>query len=306
MHALAVTTFQRETNMLPSLRGLRVFCMAARFESFKAAAEQLFITASAVSHQIKALERELGVSLFDRDGRQLTLTDEGARLHGRLDPLLLEIENVIASTTYRPQPHAIRVTAPPFFASELLIPGFPEIFSDDVSAELSVETAASPNGKHPDQADVAVILSDTAPADTASRTLFSLELIPAAAPALAARLKDAPIAAWTDETLIVHRGRPNAWRRWYQQSGITLRQPDKLMLLDTMFSVARAAERGLGIALVPAVLTRQWLRSNALVRLSADGLFTKDHYFLSWRPALEERMDVNRIAERLKDYIDGT
>ncbi|MGB5334278.1 MAG: LysR family transcriptional regulator, partial [Woeseiaceae bacterium] len=55
-----------------SLRGLRTFSVAARYESFRTAAEELFITASAVSHQIKSLEEELGEQLFDRNSRTLS------------------------------------------------------------------------------------------------------------------------------------------------------------------------------------------------------------------------------------------
>ena len=62
-----------------SLRGLRTFCVAARYESFRTAGEELFITASAVSHQIKSLEEELGEQLFDRNSRELSLTEQDNR-----------------------------------------------------------------------------------------------------------------------------------------------------------------------------------------------------------------------------------
>jgi len=63
---------------LPSLKFLKTFQVAARLQSFKAAAEELYVTPSAISHQIKALEAQLGVSLFQRGVRTLTLTDAGA------------------------------------------------------------------------------------------------------------------------------------------------------------------------------------------------------------------------------------
>ena len=64
-----------------SLRGLRTFCIAARYESFKAAASELFVTASAVSQQVKSLEDELGLRLFDRSARELVLTEDGRALY---------------------------------------------------------------------------------------------------------------------------------------------------------------------------------------------------------------------------------
>jgi len=71
-----------------SLRGLRTFCVAARYESFKAAADELFITASAVSQQIKNLEEELGLKLFERGTRELKLTEVGNALFEQLSPLM--------------------------------------------------------------------------------------------------------------------------------------------------------------------------------------------------------------------------
>ena len=63
---------------LPSTKTLRAFQLAARSGSFKTAASQLFLTPSAVSHQIRALEEEVGVALFHRGARTLTLTDAGS------------------------------------------------------------------------------------------------------------------------------------------------------------------------------------------------------------------------------------
>jgi len=77
-----------------SVRRLRTFCAAARRLSFKAAAEQLCVTPSAVSHQIKALERELQTQLFERRTRAIALTEHGAKLFAEVEPLLLELDRV--------------------------------------------------------------------------------------------------------------------------------------------------------------------------------------------------------------------
>ena len=80
-----------------SLRGLRTFCIAARYESFKAAASDLFVTASAVSQQIKSLEDELGVKLFERSSRDLALTEDGAALFEALAPLIDDIDAAVSN-----------------------------------------------------------------------------------------------------------------------------------------------------------------------------------------------------------------
>ena len=78
----------------PSLRGLRTFCVAGRHRSFRVAAEELFVSASAISHQIKGLEQELQTSLFLRKPQSLEFTDAGAALYAEIDPLIRQIDAV--------------------------------------------------------------------------------------------------------------------------------------------------------------------------------------------------------------------
>lgn len=76
------------------MRGLRTFCIAARCLSFKATAEQLCVTPSAVSHQIKGLEQQLRTSLFERRTREVALTEHGRALFAQVAPLLAELDRV--------------------------------------------------------------------------------------------------------------------------------------------------------------------------------------------------------------------
>ena len=107
---------------LPSLKFLKTFQVAAKLQSFKAAAEELFVTPSAVSHQIKALEEHLGVSLFQRGVRTLTLTDAGAQLSGAHQRYFLQARIGDGTATVRYGRTIIRLNVPSFFANELLLP----------------------------------------------------------------------------------------------------------------------------------------------------------------------------------------
>lgn len=82
--------------MRNSVRGLRTFCIAARYLSFKAAAEELCVTPSAVSHQIKALEQQLQALLFERRTREVALTELGASLFAQVGPLFAELDAITA------------------------------------------------------------------------------------------------------------------------------------------------------------------------------------------------------------------
>ena len=107
---------------LPSLKFLKTFQVAAKLQSFKAAAEELFVTPSAVSHQIKALEEQLGVALFARGVRTLTLTDAGAHYLEHINDIFSKLESVTEQLQVRYGRSIIRLNVPPFFANELLLP----------------------------------------------------------------------------------------------------------------------------------------------------------------------------------------
>ena len=81
------------------IRGLRSFCIAAKCLSFKHAASQLFLTPSAVSHQIKHLEDQLGTTLFHRNLRSIELTLAGKKFYQSVYPIITELENVVADFT---------------------------------------------------------------------------------------------------------------------------------------------------------------------------------------------------------------
>ena len=79
-----------------SINGLRTFCVAARRLSFKAAADELHVTPSAVSHQIKTLEQHLQAKLFLRRAHAISLTELGADLLARVAPLLVDLDDTVA------------------------------------------------------------------------------------------------------------------------------------------------------------------------------------------------------------------
>src|SRR5690606_13378489 len=128
---------------LPSLETLRVFEAAARLSSFKDAADELSVTASAVSHRITALEEELGTPLFLRHTRRIELTPEGERLALGMRRALVEIRRAVTSVDRRDGPR-LRITAIPSHVTRWLAPRlhrFKSLHPDielDVTADLAV------------------------------------------------------------------------------------------------------------------------------------------------------------------------
>ena len=266
-----------------SLRGLRAFCFAAEHESFREAAEKLFITASAVSHQIKNLEGELGQKLFDRTSRSLVLTEAGHSLLADIKPLITRLDEVAARHRVSTTRGTLSISVQPFFASELFIPKLSEFTRDHPDIDIKVDTSDESAEKHPATADVSIRVFRSAPAGYASDRLFPLRLIPAASPALRKKIVVDEASISGDVPLLVHDSRPSAWRQWSQSSGTEVPRDASIIRLDSMIAIARAAERGLGAALVPVQLSDAWFESGSLVPLSDHELPTRDAYYFVCR-----------------------
>ncbi|MEO0575993.1 MAG: LysR substrate-binding domain-containing protein [Pseudomonadota bacterium] len=272
---------------IPSLRGLRTFCVAARYQSFKLAADDLFITASAVSHQIKNLEAFLNVSLFDRSGRELMLTSTGQSLYDELRPLVQAMDEAVVQHRSVIERASVRVSVQPFFASEYFVPrlsdfneAYPHI---DVVVGSSDETAE----RHPTDADLSIRLFSEPPKGLSSRALFPLRLVPAGSPDFYANLRFDSRRIESEFPLIVHDTLADAWSQWSAASGIKLPPNSKVTRLDSMIAVLRATQRSIGAALVPVPMGELWFSEGSVVRLFEQDLIADQSYYVVWEPDAE-------------------
>lgn len=267
-----------------SLRGMRTFCVAARLSSFSQAAEELFVTGSAVSHQIKSLEDELGERLFERQGRQLKLTRSGQLLFQELDPLMSQIDGVAQRWRDRSTRTPLRVSAQPFFSSELLLPRLKQFARQHAGIDIQLESSDESPQKHPSGTDISIRLFRQPPADLESELLFPLELVPACSPETAEAITGGEFFERPFDA-IVHSVRSSAWRRWAHELGITLPEPAGIHKMDTMLAVVSGAEQGLGIALVPRRLAQGRFDCGRLIQLHQHSLkLTESYYLVYERP----------------------
>ncbi|MEM7610694.1 MAG: LysR substrate-binding domain-containing protein [Pseudomonadota bacterium] len=280
-----------------SLRGLRTFCIAARYKSFRAAAEQLFVTSSAISHQIKAIEEELGVTLFDRSGRDLQLTDIGQSLYDDVYPLIEEVDGVVSRYKSAAGRSQIRISVQPFFASEYFIPRLGAFTDAHPEIDIQVGSSDESSEKHPADADLSVRLFRSAPSNLPSRRLFPLRMVPAGSVAFADAIKRKGKQITSDFPIIVHETLPRAWNQWSESSGILLPASPKVTRLDSMIAVIRAAQRGIGAALVPVPMGDLWFDEGSVVRLFEQELVTDAAYYLVWKEGATDKPSVRLLCE---------
>lgn len=298
--------------MRVQFRGLRAFCRAAQHLSFKEAADELCLTASAVSHQIRDLEDRLGVKLFERRTRAIALTDAGSALLRDVQPHLRAIEVAVARLRDGPGRCPLVVRMPEFFASELFMPRVAEFSDNNRHIDLRIETTA-PGEAANDRADVSIVLTDRPPQAACVAELFPVRYVPACSPELHARYSRLGPRALEQATLLLHQARPEAWHRWAELAGIRPPPPRQIIRMDSMFALARAAERGAGIALIPMPISQAWFRSGSLLRLFNQDLVSSDSYYVTtgdqgdhpeatatlWRwivSAFEESREASRAA----------
>jgi len=280
----------------PPLKNLRAFCVAARHLSFKFAADELCLTPSAVSHQMKELETILGMRLFERRTRSLALTGAGHRLLEEVEPLLEGLDRALTQLARHDGRQTLRVRAPALFANELLIPRLEEFCEAHPLIDVQLDTRDPRPISHPPTADVSIVLADTPPAGVRFTRLFSTPLTAVCAPQHAGRVARLGRQVFATLPLIVDRTRPLAWSSWAEEVGLETPEPRQVIEFDTMIAAVRAAERGLGIALVPVLLCQSWIRNGALVRLFAVELSTRESYYLVSRPRDAERPPVKALT----------
>lgn len=282
-----------------SLRGLRTFCVAARYESFRTAGDELFITASAVSHQIKSLEEELGEKLFDRNARELALTEIGRSLFKQVNPLIEQLDAVVAQYKAGAVASSIRISVQPFFASEFFVPRLSEFTAKHSEIEIQVGTSDESAEKHPSDADLSIRLFKSPPENMPSNLLFPLRMVPAGSPDFKKAMTVRKKKIVSDFPLIVHETRPKAWKKWAKETGIELPENSKVTRLDSMIAVVRAAERGIGAALVPVPIADLWFKQGSIVRLFKDELVADVSYYL----VCKEDREGDESVRLLRDWI---
>jgi len=282
------------------IRGLRSFCVASKCLSFKHAAAQLFLTPSAVSHQIKQLEAQLGFPLFKRKVRSIELTSSGKQFYQSVQPIMHQLESTISEFTHTQQNKTIVISLPEFFASELFVPHLNEWCEKNPTINLQLETVKS--GSEPSAiADLSIVLANGKPNASIIQELFQVRYAAACNKKLYIKLKNSGLKALNTTPLILHRSRPWSWHQWADKSGIDDFDPKQIIQFDSMFGVARAAQQGMGIALVPLPMSKTWFSERLLVKLFDEELYTNDRYYLIQHENMENKKELTLFAHWVKE-----
>ncbi len=311
---------------LPPLDLLRSFEAVARHRSFTLAAEELCLTQSAVSRQIKALEDALGLSLFRRLHRAIDLTPEGQRLFESVTRGLDDVSACLTALGANPKAPQITVSASVAFAWYWLMPRLERFggLQPDVDLRvLATDHAVLPGAG---EVDVAVLFGSGQWVGLQARLLFGERVYPVCSPAY---LRAHPALHrpedLLDQTLLhLEYGKASFggvdWRSWLLRQGVNGQPVRRGLRFNSYPMVLQAAEAGQGVALGWSYVTDPLLAEGRLVCPVDRTLETQDGYylcvsmnaaltpeisaFLSWISAEASRQDDLRITRRNDNHAE--
>jgi len=282
--------------ILTPMRGLRCFCVAAECLSFKETAKKLYLTPSAVSHQIKQLEEQLNLPLFERKTRAIVLTEAGKRFYQAIAPLMEQLADTITEFSQAERMLEVSISMPEFFASELFVPKLIGWSEQYPNINLKLETIKS-RRDNPKYTDLSIVLSGKRPAESVAYDLFPISYVPACNSAQYQKWHSKGYRVLEQVPLILHQARPHAWHQWAEHVGYHNFHPKQIIQLDSMFSVARAAQQGLGVALIPLPISTGWFSNGSLKRLFEQELLSRDRYYLVRHDTNTERTEVPLLID---------
>lgn len=250
---------------LPSLKALQVFEAAARRSSFASAAEELHVTPSLVSHQVRALEEALGVQLFHRSHRKVVLTDIGARYAGQVAEAFAALELATRSVARGGKADILTIHSVPSFAAQWLMPRIARFSAQNLDIDVRLSASVDLVDLAGGAADVDIRYGRVFPDPGVRVQFFPPEtIVPLCAPSLVEaglqrieNLRHVPIIH-SEVNLL-------SWRDWLELMGVEGVDLARGLRFDRSFMSISAAVDGHGVCLESLLLVQNELASGRLV-----------------------------------------
>lgn len=260
------------------LPALAAFESAARHQNFAHAGEELHLTASAVSHHVRKLEARLGVMLFQRHARGVSLTAEGRRLADASGNALADLEDVLLGLRGGPgEGERVRVTALHSFTTAWIIPRLPDFAARHPDIRISFETEIALTRFDDQGPDLGIRHGPGHWTGLSAQKLLDEPLFPVAAPTLAGVAKARDAADVARLPLVGDLSR-HGWSEWFRAAGVRGARPVERFVFSDSTDMLEAAAHGLGAALARELVATPWLASGRVMRLPGPQLPSRYAY----------------------------
>ncbi|NHB97812.1 transcriptional regulator GcvA [Photorhabdus stackebrandtii] len=279
---------------LPPLNALRVFDAAARHLSFTKAAEELFVTQAAVSHQMKSLEDFLGLKLFRRRNRSLLLTEEGQSYYLDIKEIFTSINEATCKLQARSAKGALTVSLSPSFAIQWLVPRLSGFNLAYPGIDVRIQAVDREEDKLADDVDVAIFYGRGNWPGLRTDRLYAEYLLPVCAPSLLTGENPLKIPADLARHTLLHDSSRRDWQAYIRQ--LDMQQQINVQqgpIFSHSAMVIQAAVHGQGIALANNVMARTEIDAGRLVCPFNDVLVSKNAFYLVCH---DNQAEVGKIA----------
>jgi LysR family glycine cleavage system transcriptional activator len=288
---------------LPPLNALKAFEAAARHLSFTRAAEELFVTQAAVSHQIKGLEEYLGLKLFRRKNRSLLLTEEGQGYFLDIKDIFISLVEATDRLLARGEKGSISVSLPPSFAIQWLVPRLSQFSALYPDIDVRIKAVNAGEGSLTDDIDVAVYNGLGNWAGLRADKLHTEYFIPVCSPQLLNG--DKPLNSPEDlaHHTLLHDTSRSDWKAWFKQLGVNV-NVNHGPIFSHSSMVLQAAVYGQGVALGHSVLAKPEIEAGRLVCPFEQVLFSKNAYYLVCHPSQADQGKIVAFREWMLDLVE--
>lgn len=296
---------QRSRSSLPPLSTLRAFEAAARLGSFKAAADDLRLTQSAISHQVHALEMHFRRKLFLRIGNKLALTKQGEAYGASILKAFAEMSRAGESLLGRTGSEIVRVSASPSFAAFAALPHIEKLKAINTSLDVRLEARNTNVDFDTESIDAAIQVGATTDRGLNAHRIFRSRLAPLAHRELST--KYGPIKTEKDVVrmpLIELNNIPGLWVRWLAQFDTAIKLPDLVLSSDSLLAALQMAEAGVGAVLAPLPLVAPLVSSRRLTVLLPPRILPEaPDFHLIYRKEDASTARIRSIRAWLKEII---
>ncbi|SDD92847.1 DNA-binding transcriptional regulator, LysR family [Cupriavidus sp. YR651] len=249
----------------PPLHLLRAFTEVVRFGSVSRAAEALHLTQSAVSKQVQELERWIGVNLFERSHKRLTLTTAGEHYNRAIVAVLAGLESAtLEAISSQTEGGTLNLSVFPTFGAKWLIPRLPDFQRKHPQITLRFVPHIHAFDLQRSDLDCSIVFGDGNLPDTNCHYIDGRDVVIIAPPTESARPADDVASFLRQGTLLHHVAVPDAWLQWQEHHGIAGFDALVGPRFDQFESMIRAVSVGLGLALVPRCLVRDELAAGVV------------------------------------------
>ena len=280
---------------IKSTQALKSFEAAARHMSFKRAAEEMFVTATAISHQIKTLEQQLKCSLFQRQTRQVQLTQQGQILFNTLRKAFDDIDESIRQVESFSQRDVVTLGLGPIIGTRWLAPRLGDFWAQHENIDLRLHQTSFPMHQSLEHFDLAIAWGTGYWPGMEAEPFIDIEFTPVMSPELEQPRSESDLL----QLPLIHQKDRKAWRQWFSAADVDQDVQIEGTVIDDSNLVLQAALSGQGVALGVLPFVEADIAEGRLVRPFELAVKPEEAYCLIYRKSSIKKPEVKAVRDWL-------